>query len=366
MNSKKYNKICVFPDTMPREEILFPLVQVFEQVVYLRPVENDTPELDTYTSFCKKAVEADRLTFDCPAPLGDNRDRFLQLVKDLQNRPDDYASQLSSLSLAGLGRHNDSESKTTIISTLFKSEGGEDKQNEQRNMVLWQARLVLALGEIFDRSQASLQKNLAQISAREQGLLDELREDNQQPFALTKDLSAQNEKTDKQLRLRMKAWSRLFGLGSNQSPCSLFVTANNDAFDLLLEQYESEQKKPPVKLIDLMLPVLSNSQPFKKITAFKDEAKSLLNSILEFNSSPSQNEEELRASWAEMVDNHYPPAEHPRCMLSLYTFSGITGQKLFLETFGRDENSIQFEANAASSTTPEAIIGILQPYKEDL
>ena len=32
---------CIFPDTLPDEALLFPLVQVFNQLVYLQAVEDE-------------------------------------------------------------------------------------------------------------------------------------------------------------------------------------------------------------------------------------------------------------------------------------------------------------------------------------
>ena len=35
----------IFPDILPEERIVFPLIPFFEQILFLRPVEDDLPEL---------------------------------------------------------------------------------------------------------------------------------------------------------------------------------------------------------------------------------------------------------------------------------------------------------------------------------
>jgi len=347
-NEKNKTSVCIFPDTMPRAEVLFPLVQVFEQVVYLRPVENDAPAAADLSPLCREMVDLDLVRFDCPAPLLDNRDRFVRLVHDLQHRRDDYAGQLSHLSLAGLGHSGKTETKTSIISTLLKQTGIQEEEDEQRVMLLWQARLLLKLGELFDREQKDLQENLERISVREKGLLDELRKDNKQPFSLNKITTASSEKTEGQLRLRLKAWSRLFGLGSHPITSSVFITTNRDAFDLLNEQYESGHEKHPQQMLNLLLPCSRENDTFaEQLTAFRNDASDLIAAIHRVLADPELKHEEDQSSlngadcdWATRLEQHYPAAENSRCTLSLYSLPSVNPGRLFLETFGRDEDDV--------------------------
>lgn len=367
MNIKQSNKsVCIFPDTMPRAEVLFPLVQVFEPVVYLRPVENDPPIGADLSPLCQEMVDLDLVRFDCPAPLLDNRDRFVHLIHDLQHRRDDYAGQLSRLSLASLGNSGKTETKASIISSLLKQSGIQEEQDEQRVMILWQARLLLKLGEIFDREQKDLQENLERISVREKGLLDELRKDDEQPFSLSKIISANSEKTDSQLRLRLKAWSRLFGLGSHPIAYSIFITTSRDAFDLLTEHYESVHEKHPQKMLTLLLPGGRESNTFaEQRTAFRTDASDLITAIHRLLENPESINEEDRSAlngadcnWATRLEQHYPAAENSRCTLSLYSLPSVNPGKLFLETFGRDEDGGQAHPLSAQDANP--IIGILE------
>jgi hypothetical protein len=372
MNNKINNKsACIFPDTIPRGEVLFPLLQVFEQVVYLRPVENDVPVAADLPTLCREMVDLDLVRFDCPAPLLDNRDRFVRLVHDLQHRRDDYAGQLSHLSLAGLSNSRKTETKTSIISTLLKQTGIQEEPDEQRIMLLWQARLLLKLGEMFDREQKDLQKNLEQISVREKGLLEELRKDNEQPFSQGKSITANSEKTEGQLRLRLKAWSRLFGLGSRPIASSIFITTNRDAFDLLSEHYESVHEEQPQKILNLLLPGGRKNDTFaEQRSAFRNAASDLIAAFHRLLENPESIHDEDRSSlngadcnWATLLEQHYPVAENSRCILSLYSLPSVNPGRLFLETFGRDEDDVENRAKEGGQTG--VILGIVEEQAEN-
>ncbi len=356
---------------MPKAEVLFPLVQVFEPVVYLRPVENDTPPAADLSPLCQEMVDQDLVRFDCPAPLLDNRDRFVRLVHDLQHRRDDYAGQLSHLSLAGLGNSGKTETKSSIISTLLKQTGIQEEEDEQRVMLLWQARLLLKLGEIFDQEQKELQENLERISVKEKGLLDELRKDTEQPFSLSKTITANSDKTDSQSRLRLKAWSRLFALGSHPIASSVFITTNRDALDLLSEYYESVHDEQPQKILNLLLPGGRESDTFsEQRTAFRNAASDLIAAIHRMLENPESINEEDRSSlngldcnWATLLEQHYPAAENSRCTLSLYSLPSVNPGRLFLETFGRDEDDV--EKGLKEDRPTGVIFGILEDQAEN-
>ena len=365
----KNNTVYIFPDTMPRVEVLFPLVQVFESIVYLRSVENDDPDAGEQTSLYREMLDQGLVRFDCPAPLAENRDRFLQLVHDLQHRRDDYAGQLSNLSLAALGSRKGSESKTSIIGTLLKQTGIEQtKEEEQRAMVLWQARLVLKLGEIFDREQEELKEHLNKITDREQGLLEKLREENEQPFSLTRALNNAGSITDGQLHVRLKAWSRLFALGRKQAAGCVFLTTNRETLDQLTEQYELLQKQRPRRLLSLLLPGGRAEATFTEHrAAFREEGAQLLDALDNILQHPDTKEAGTTSAligtdsdWGRLLEHHFPAAANSRCTLTFYVVPGITPTQLFLESFGRSEDKLQIPDVSSPDATP--IIAILEEY----
>ncbi len=358
--------VCIFPDTTPKAELLFPLVQVFEPVVYLRPVENDPPAAGELSPLCREMIARNLVRFHCPAPLLEQRDRFLNLVHDLQHRRDDYALQLSHLSLASLGSSRETDSKTSVITSLLRQSGIREEQDKQRTMVLWQARLLLKLGEMFDHEQQELREKLARISAREKELIADLREDSEQPFSLGRIARTDNGDTGGQLRLRLKAWSRLFALASDPVVSSLFITTNRDALDLLTEQYESGHDTFPRKILNLELPGGRMSDTFsEQRAAFRKEAAGLITALHRLPAEPeSAGEQDWSSlnnedgSWAALLERHYPAAEHSRCTLSLFSLPSVDPGVLFLETFARGTNEVQ--TAAGESKRSGIIIGLLE------
>ncbi len=97
----KRKSAVIFPDTVPAAQVLIPLVLVFEPVVYCQPVENDDSR-ETLSTLCEAMVERLHCSLHAPAPLGENRDRFLNLVRDIRERRDDYTAQLAHVSLASI------------------------------------------------------------------------------------------------------------------------------------------------------------------------------------------------------------------------------------------------------------------------
>ena len=88
----------IFPNILPEDNIVFPLVQLFEQLVFLRPVEDDPPEAASpfFRGLNKEQGERNRVIFTCPAPLAEDRDRFLGMLEDIFLHPEEYAGHLGN------------------------------------------------------------------------------------------------------------------------------------------------------------------------------------------------------------------------------------------------------------------------------
>jgi hypothetical protein len=296
-------RLCVFPDTLPKDEILFPLVQFFAEAVYIAPAENDLPSKNELPPVAGELLEQGLLRFHCPAPLGADQDRFLCLIKEMRQRPSDYAG----LSLAGrLSRNEATESKNTIISAVRRQSSGTAEKSstdtdEEQTSILWQARLVLKLGEIVERQEEEIRQSLRRISLRESGLLQALRNDQTTAAA-----SADRPADSSRIRLRLKAWRNLITLGNQPLSVSSFVTADRDAFEILME--ESGAESQPV--LSLPLPaVLAGGKCAEKQLAFRASAAKLLEDL------PASFDQK---TWESLLEQHYPAEEHGRCRLSLY------------------------------------------------
>ena len=163
------DRAYIFPNILPEDKVVFPLTQLFERIIFLRPVEEDPPEFDTplLREMAGRQESGGCINCSCPAPLAGDRDRFLGLLRDISSHPEDYAGHLGNLS-AGLGSvvHQD-EQEQSIMDTLLQQTGirtgtggehtSEPGKGQAKNVsptLLWQARLLLKLGESVDRSRA--------------------------------------------------------------------------------------------------------------------------------------------------------------------------------------------------------------------
>ena len=159
-----------FPGTVLLSGSQYPLFLLFPQVHILQPVEAgehdgataEQPDIFIKNGFCQAHT---------PCPLGDSRERFLHLIDDIRDRKDDYAAQLSSLTMAAMSvpRQQGDDTTQGIISSLLGTKAAEDEQAKQETieLALWQARLVLKIAEILDREEEEIAEQLSLLDDRE-------------------------------------------------------------------------------------------------------------------------------------------------------------------------------------------------------
>ncbi len=361
---------CVFPETLPDEALLFPLVQVFGQLVYMQAVEDEPLDQDRSTPFIEQLLRQGTLQLHTPMPLGDQRQRFLALTGDIKNRRDDYASQLSMLSLAGLSRREQQESKNSILTELLHS-GKIAPCQEEEEQVVWQSRLLLKLGEFFDTEQADLDSALRMIASRQDALLAALREEEDILLEPRSPRPAAGFHTDGILQHRLKAWSRLYFHETDLAPppVQVFITGHTAAFDILQEVFEKHRQQSPRLLVSLELPARGNSAgelvppsvPMHHCTGLQTAMAALTDSeapCLPQGQALSDSFTESAAVWSQFVDTHYPAATHARCRLDLFLFPGLSARQLFLETFSAGN----LATDDRSSTGLGTLVGLLTTY----
>ena len=299
---------CVFPDTLPKDEMLFPLVQCFAEAVYLAAAENDLPDVNDIPPLAGWLLAQGLLRFHCPAPLGADQERFLRLIKELRQRPGDYIG----LSLAG-NSGSGMESQDAIISALRRQSGGAAAEDKDRAALLWQARLVLKLGESADRQEEEIRQSLRRITLREQGLLRTLRDEEAALSAVTELPVSESRRA----RLRLKAWRQLLACGSQPLSACAFVTADRDAFDGIIEENDAAAQT----LLELPLPAwLAGGNFAEKRAAFRQEAAALISGL--------PDSFDLKA-WEMLLEQVYPKAKHGRCLLSLHQKQKENGNQEF-------------------------------------
>jgi hypothetical protein len=207
------------------------------------------PEKGTGTTFPDHWRRQGWLEGCTPVPLGEQRERFRALVRDMRQRGETYTSQLSMLTLAGLNRPNSSkEQPHSILANLLQ--GAAIKGQEEAELLLWQSRLILQLGEIFDGEQADLNSALATIAKRQDRLLAELCDGEENPFSIPVSIQDTCRETDTILRHRLKAWTRFCFHGDTTAP-GLLITSHQTAMDLLQEVFEKIRGKSAQPLASL-------------------------------------------------------------------------------------------------------------------
>lgn len=340
-------KTLLFPATVIHSIRQYPLFLLFPQINIIAPVEpldQDTPEESTDTfinsGFCQ---------VDTPCPLGDNRDRFLHLVADIKSRKDDYAAQLSSLTLAAMSSSPDSgeESERAIINEFLTPKDlsvEEKKQNHEAR--LWQARLVLAIGEILDQEEEEIARNLSMVDDDTSGLFNALRGDSDDfdqdsPFAelsqLTGNFSAVHSGN---MGKRLTSWTHLFA-ESTHTDSNVFLTTSADVLDRITESYEKCSDDSPKAYTGLELPGLigwNEQEAVDATRSFKEDNAQLLSHLNNVLLALMQDDELSEATWDELVkawtivlEERFPEATWGRLKVSVNIFKEYSVNELLRE-----------------------------------
>ncbi len=199
--------------------------------------------------------------FTPPCPLGEDRNRFLRLVADIKTGKDDYAAQLSSLTLAGMttAPAREQESERSIVRSLSGTEElPAETRRQQVAEKIWQARLVLAIAELLDQEEEEIALNMAVLEDEEKVLFKELQgedeiEDEENPFA---ELAARRESMHgnaASIKNRFKAW-RTFFLAGEIEECEMFLAGDKESGDILLEMYQQKTGHQAPLIAGLQLP----------------------------------------------------------------------------------------------------------------
>lgn len=343
-----------FPGTDIYSIRQYPIFLLFQKIHLIKPVEEDPK--DSAEESPDSFIKSEFCQVHTPCPLGENRDRFLHLVEDIKNRKDDYAAQLSSLLLASKSGPStiDVDSERSIINSLLTPQDLQAKSLQaEKEEKLWQARLVLAIGQILDQEEEEIARNLAMLEDDQAWLFKELHGDieaieEDSPFAelsqLESNLSAANSGN---IKKRYNGWRTLF-LESTMQECEIFLTTSQDGGDLLLEAYEKITNLPASCVADLELPGLigwNSAEAFQSVTSYCEKNKGLLTRIHEALADLSQretfNEQEIKKDnafdaiseeWNVQLETVFPAKQFGRVSVKCYLFPGFTCSTLIGKT----------------------------------
>ncbi|MBM9538037.1 hypothetical protein [Desulfobulbus alkaliphilus] len=356
---------CIFPETFPEEEFLFPLVQVFEVLVYLQPVENG-PHSAQDTPFVQELRHSKKLQAYTPLPLGDQREHFLTLAKDIATRGHAYINQLTMLTLAEIHQQKSVESRHSIITALLH--GNDDHQEDKEQALLWQARLILNLAETWDQEQRAVEKGLQTIDRRQKALLAELREETETLFS--EGTQPIVRELDATLRYRLRAWSRLFFHHPSSRPPELLVTRHEEAMTRLQDMYEKNHDRASQQLAILDLPLAPRSWPMEpaipgqlyegcpQLRSFLSALLASTHELQKHNEAVAKHDKQnLEQQWQQQCERQFPARDYGRCRLELSVFPGISPRCLFMESFAGEAPS---KKPGTPGAGPKTIVGFLR------
>jgi hypothetical protein len=333
-----------FPGTTVNSLRLYPIFLLFQKVHLLSPVEdssetgdNESPDSFIKSGFCQVHT---------PCPLGKDRNRFLRLVADIKAGKDDYAAQLSSLTLAGMngGSARKEESERSIVRSLTGTEElPAETQEKVEGEKLWQARLVLAIGELLDQEEEEIALNLAVLEDEEKVLFKELQgeddqEDGENPLAeLTRLEGTLRGGSAGNVKNRFKAWRTLF-LAGDTKDCPLFLTNGKENGDLLLDTYQQQtgQQAPLVATLELPTFVGWNSdEASNTVHGFAIKNSSMLTTIEERlvelidqkaitgqQLELANRQSSLSGAWEKLLAADFPAERFGRIPVNFYLFPG--------------------------------------------
>jgi len=360
-----------FPGTTIYSISQYPLFLLFPQIDLLSPAESNIhgEEPQTTDSF----IESGLCRTHTPYPLGKDLERFIHLVNDIKNRKDDYASQLSTLTLAAMSDPAGSKESSSqeIISSLMGTETLSAKEGEEKQTLqLWQARLFLAIGEIVDHEKEAIALQMAVVKYEEAKVFRELqgKADGQPDSKLIEKLAfirntiipAGQDNT----RKRLQAWKRIYR-EDDIPETSLLLTNNRDAADLILESFNQNSGQTAVHMGQLSLPaaigmkakdVLSTVNNFRR--DYIDILDIFTDRLVQFKARgklAKQNtiDPSFSHSWEELLQTQFPAEKFGRTLLSIYIFPSTSCSSLLKESRGENSLSNGLMAVMETAIDPE-------------
>jgi len=333
-------KSIYFPGTDIYSIRQYPIFLLFQKLHAIQPVENeDTVEGEESADIF---IKYGFCQVDTPCPLGEDRDRFLHLVEDIKNRRDDYAAQLSALTLASMSDHEDTSegSEQAIIDQLFTPKSKTEKADNKHKEHLWKARLVLAIGEFLDREEEEIARNLAELDDDTTGILKELHgdetEESENPFAELMQIESKlGAARAGNAAKRSGAWRSLF-LESDHTDSRLFVTCSRDAGDLLIEEFAKQTGSAATTVPGLTVPGLigfNGKDALRNVEHFIKTNQSELAEIHEclsgflkgdIDNSLVDTYKAAAASWNTELEKMFPESKYGRLACDLYLFPGLS------------------------------------------
>jgi len=341
-----------FPETTLPHHLRNTLLLLPDTLHFLQPVEG-TNDADDDLFMEKRICQA-----HTPFPLGKDLDRFLGLIREIQEQKSTNAEQFSSLTLAHLSENiqRGDQNHRAIITNLRDGTVAKSKENdtEQKAANLWQARLVLALAEILDKEEAELAETFSDIDATELDLFQELKgemdatveDETDNPFAeLTRIRAKLNQQRPGTVKRRLQAWKTFYTSGKAPENFCLWLTGMEEAGEMLISSYEAASARVSVPLLLLNIPaqiMMRDKDALEAIQKFQKQTETLRQNIIEKLTAIVQQKYldlvdpvallpdagVLSRDWNEMVEYHFPEERFGCKKLDLQFLANISLDQL--------------------------------------
>jgi len=337
----------IFPDSDIFREKRYPLLLFFTPLHFLQLVEpgdggnsgiNHESDIFLQHGLCQAHT---------PAPLGENRLQFLRLIDDIRNRKEYYVAQLRAMTLDSKTEFTstkNTDQKHGIVSSLLQ-EFGLAHQTDETNLELWQARLVLAIGEMLDSDEDALHEQLSeQLAFFTEEEIAVIRSLQDAKGAKEEDIFSELKNIKEKLgkprlsdtRKRFNAWLRLL---KNQPLPSVkvWLASTRDSADQIFERYESINNSSAIPLLKLAIPAnidASGKYGIQKVEEFQKATTSIHKGLVADFERIVKTVPYLRDShqsllpystdWAEqwegMLDEFFPEKMYGRNDITFYLF----------------------------------------------
>ncbi|RUM42656.1 MAG: hypothetical protein DSY80_06825 [Desulfocapsa sp.] len=293
-----------------------------------------------------------------PSPLGKDRERFLELINEIQEQKSTNAEQFSNLTLAQLSEENQKgeQSHRSIMAGLTKGAfiQKDEESESQKAERLWNARLVLALAEILDKEEAELAESFSDIDSSEMDIFQALKGEmdaegtmeEDDPFAqLTRIRAKLSQQRPGTIKRRWQAWKTLYISGTISEEFWLWITGNEEAGEILISEYETVSGRNSAPLLRLNIPVqmvLRDKDALESILHFREKAGAIRKRITEkLHGTVKQKHLDLvdpvallpdagvlARDWNDLIEYYFPESKFGRKILDLQFLANFSFKQL--------------------------------------
>lgn len=221
-------------------------LEIMGQSLLFDSISHITPTADT------EGVATLSPTYD-PAPLGNDAERFNQLLSELKgNETAFYQGQMSTLALEYIETRDDDTVRDIITAVHGKQSPKKTPAEMKAIEQIWQARLLLKLAEILRSEELEVHNSLQRIKNAQEDMLGDLKGEEEFQDLFQALHSSLPNRMPVRVEPLIKAWGQLFTQGDK--PFDALHCLNPDAAEPFMEISEAMTGKRPVRLLRLPLP----------------------------------------------------------------------------------------------------------------